>query len=534
VKSFPSHVAIVGCGFTGTSAFYQLVERASVRKITIFEASGEYGPGYAYDPSECADYLINNTTDTMCLGPNNRRAFLDWLETHADMDVDLDPKGHLPRSVFGLFLKDVVERVSKTAAEKEMETTFISAEVTRVEERNNGGVILHWTGGHQRVDAVIMATGRCPDIDFCVPAPVNASLRYFHSHLGSGGLDGLPMNADVHILGASLSAYDIVNRLYSDETGCCFERDHAGHLVYIPGPNKRTVTLCSRSGRLKKAQSRTPRTVQRSAFTNGALAAVAIERKLNLKDIADAIICDVSLSDAQIQQEQILSPFEGCASAEDVNARASEILESDIAAAKSDSVGNFLVNVLNDAEIDMWDGFAARLLSLEAEQIYRASIETVLLSYAAPCPIPTAERLLALQRAGSLRILRGVGLPILSASGSYYNLEHEFGAEQVKVLINATGKVDSDVLSRKQPAWVRQLVKDGMLKSYVRDGVVMNGAEVEMDSFRPPALQHVYFANMLLWGPGLFTSSAFIMATIVSRIIDHLFGLELEVTLNEI
>jgi hypothetical protein len=33
-----------------------------VREITIFEASGEFGPGYAYRPSECRDYLINNTT----------------------------------------------------------------------------------------------------------------------------------------------------------------------------------------------------------------------------------------------------------------------------------------------------------------------------------------------------------------------------------------------------------------------------------------------------------------------------------------
>ena len=61
----PAHVALIGCGFTGTSAFFQLVDRYPVKEITIFEASGRFGPGYPYQPDECHDYLINNTTDTI-------------------------------------------------------------------------------------------------------------------------------------------------------------------------------------------------------------------------------------------------------------------------------------------------------------------------------------------------------------------------------------------------------------------------------------------------------------------------------------
>jgi uncharacterized NAD(P)/FAD-binding protein YdhS len=44
------HVAIVGCGFTGTSAFFQLVDRYPVREISIFEKSSRFGP-----------FLINTT-----------------------------------------------------------------------------------------------------------------------------------------------------------------------------------------------------------------------------------------------------------------------------------------------------------------------------------------------------------------------------------------------------------------------------------------------------------------------------------------
>ena len=41
----PRHVAIVGCDFAGTTALLHLVDRHPVREITVFEASGCFGPG---------------------------------------------------------------------------------------------------------------------------------------------------------------------------------------------------------------------------------------------------------------------------------------------------------------------------------------------------------------------------------------------------------------------------------------------------------------------------------------------------------
>jgi len=107
ILSVPRHIALVGCGFTGTSAFFQLVDRFPVSEITIFEKTGEFGPGYAYNTEECRDYLINNTTDTMCLTPSHRRAFLDWLRLHPELVSNPDPRDHLARNLFGEFLKDV-------------------------------------------------------------------------------------------------------------------------------------------------------------------------------------------------------------------------------------------------------------------------------------------------------------------------------------------------------------------------------------------------------------------------------------------
>lgn len=523
MTSDPAHIAIVGCGFTGTSALHQLVSRTPVRAITVFESSGQFGPGYAYDPNECSDYLINNTTDTMCLGPENKRAFLDWLETRPALAVDLDPKGHLPRSVYGLFLRDSVESSRKTALANGVEINLISAEVTQIVEDTNNQITLSCALGEVKADAVIMATGRCQDIDFCLAPAANAAVKYFNSHIGSKELDDLPMDAEVHILGASLSAYDIVNRLFSDLTGCRFERDDGGELFYVPNGNQRVAVLCSRSGRLKKMQSRAPESLSRTMFSYAGLVSLGEPGNVSLNDVATAISNEAAANNHPLETDNIVSPYSGCESAEAVNVRAGEILERDIQAAKPGGQDNFLVDLFDDAQIDIWDAFADRLLFPEEEHHYRTTVETALLSYAAPCPIPTAERLLALHKSGHLRVVRGVSLPVLSSEGDKYTLRHAHGEEVVGVLINATGKVDRDILSASQPSWIRHLVADGQLQPYSRAGFKFAGADIDMSSFRPPQLEWVHFANMFLWGPGFFTSSAFVMATIVSRIVDHLF-----------
>jgi uncharacterized NAD(P)/FAD-binding protein YdhS len=45
------------------------VHQYPVRKITVFEESGDFGPGFPYQTDETRNYLINNTNDTMCMDP---------------------------------------------------------------------------------------------------------------------------------------------------------------------------------------------------------------------------------------------------------------------------------------------------------------------------------------------------------------------------------------------------------------------------------------------------------------------------------
>ncbi len=518
------HVAIVGCGFTGTSAFYQLVAKYPVKRITIFEASGEFGPGYPYRTDECPDYLINNTTDSLCLVPSNRRAFHTWLKSRPDIAPQVEEKGHLPRRAFGAFLKDVVRSTQTVAAIKGIEVELIAEEVMGLQQRADGRVMLRTATRECGADAALLTIGRCPDVDPYPAPPPGSGTLYFANHIHTAALDAIPLDAKVHVLGTSLSAYDVVNRLFAADTGCRFER-RDGALTFVPGENARRVVLASRNGRLKNMQSRYPSKISRTRLTPEAMCARG-KGATTLADAVAAIRDEATAHGAAIDWGAVADPYAGCVSEADVTWRAATLLEQAIARAADPAGRNFLVDLFANAQADIWAMFAAQLLAADQERLYRERYENPTLTYAAPCPISTAEKLLALMRAGRLSVLNGVSGVTLDESSGAYRIAHAYGVAEARVLVNTTGSVDRDVTSVKQPALVRDLVQQDLLRPYERDGHAMKGAAVDMVTFRVEGTQNVYLASMLLWGPGFFTSSAFMMASVVERLLAGLYGPE--------
>tara|TARA_R110002096_G_scaffold426421_1_gene636133 strand:+ start:20231 stop:21817 length:1587 start_codon:yes stop_codon:yes gene_type:complete len=524
----PKHIALIGCGFTGTSAFYQLVDKYPVSEITIFEASGEYGPGLPYRGDECDDYLLNNTNDTLCLEPNNRHAFLNWLNSDPDLPAgvempEINPRGNLPRTFYGYFLKDVIKSTRINAAIKDIKVNLIAAEVTEIIEKDNQ-VTIKWNSGEVTADNVILTTGHCPQIDRYENPPDGSNALYFPDHVNEPSLDIIPMDATCYILGASLSAYDVVGRLFSEKTGSRFKRDQDGILSYIAGPNERNVILCSRSGRLKKMKSRTQKDINRQYFTLDYLTSKAADGALRLEDIADAIKKDCENNDGDLNWDEVIAPYKDCLNAKDVDDRAADILEKDVRTAIEGTARNILVDIFGDAGLEIWDMFAARLVSPEEENRYRSQFETATLTYEAACPISTAEKLLALHCAGKLKIIKGVERVSFDQNKDAYLIEHEFGSEHATVLLNTTGSVERDISSTHQPKLIQNMVKSGMMKSYICGGTKMPGVDVDIETFRINGTKNIHLASQLLWGPGFYTSGAIYMATFVDRILKSLFN----------
>lgn len=521
----PKHVALIGCGFTGTSAFYQLVDKYPVEEITIFEKSGMYGPGYPYRSDECKDYLLNNTNDTLCLTPDNKRAFLNWLRTRSNLaPEDIDERGNLPRIYYGYFLEDIFKSTLASAAVKNIKVTLIPKEATRINENANGEVTVNWQGGSVKVDKAILTTGHCPNIDYYDSPPLGSKAQYYPNHVNEQSLDNIPLDEEVFILGASLSAYDVIGRLFSPETGCRFERDKNGTLIYIPGPNHRSAVMCSRSGRLKKMKSRKIKSVHRDHFTLEHLSNINGSDNITLEDIGLAIKNDCALNNGKINWPDIIKPYRDCNDAPQVDTKAGAILEHDLNAAISSDERNILVDIFGDAGLEIWDIFAARILSADEEKQFRRTHETATLTFEASCPISTAEKLLALHRAGCLKIIKGINEVRFSEKEDAYFIDHEFGNDKARILINTTGSVDRDVRSKNQADIIKNMVSDQILSPYKCGGEEMLGADVDMSDFRVNETKNIHMASMFLWGPGFYTSGSIIMATIVDRILKSLFN----------
>lgn len=515
-------IAIVGCGFAGTSAFYQIVEQYPVKEVVIFESSGTFGPGYAYKSDECSDYLLNNTTDTLSLTPNNPRAFYDWLLSNPKYGPDVDPRGNLPRTVFGEFLSEAFEAARMMAAVKGIKVTLVPHEATSMSECSDGSVRVEWDGGEFMADAALLTTGRCPDIDPYQAPAAGSDVTYISNHVCTDAFNAVDLDATVHVLGASLSSYDVINRLYSEDTGCAFVEAEDGSLTFEAGPNNRHVVLCSRTGRLKALQSQRSMPISRSHFTPRALAETYGDGKITLADIASTVLKEAQDHGVDLSELNLGTPYAGCDSVEAVNARAGELLDQAIAASIGDGATNFLVDLFRDAQTDIWDGWASNLLGADEKAQYRREFETAVLCYSAPCPLSTARRLQALHKAGRLTVMNGVKQTTWSDSEDAYLIEHENGTERARVLVNTTGKLDRNLASSNQPPLVQSLVNAGLLAA--PDGENPLGARVDMDSFRSSPARNIYVANMMLWGPGFITSSAFIMGLVVERLLAEMFA----------
>lgn len=520
----PKHVALVGCGFTGTTALYQLIASHPVERVTVFEATGDFGPGYAYRTDESTDYLINNTTDTMCLLPSNRRAFVDWLHTRPQLArawaPELDERGHLPRPAYGEFLKKAFAAARLGAAVKGIAVEIVPRAVTDIAETDTG-VTLYHDGGQTDADVAILTTGRAREYE-AFPRPPAGGAQYIPSHIACENFDEIPLHAEVHVMGASLSAYDVLNRLFAPSTGCSFRRAQNGELEFVPGPNGRKAVICSRSGRLKGVQSRTRKPLVRKAFTPERIAELAAAGKLDLTSLRDLISEDAQANDVELPIDELLHPYSGCDNRETVTTRAIAHMRRAIALATGEDEVNFLVDLFSDAQVDIWDSFAEHLLPAAEELSYRSRIETAILCYAAPCPVPTAERLLALMKAGRVEIVKGVSGVTLDHRG-HYAIAHDLGTEEARILVSTIGAVNRDVTDPDQDDLTRNLHARGYLRPYIRDGVRLPGADVDMTTFRAKGARNIYLANMMLWGPGFFTSSAFMMATIVERLLSRMF-----------
>ncbi|MBS0630328.1 MAG: FAD/NAD(P)-binding protein [Verrucomicrobia bacterium] len=211
-----STIAIIGGGVSGCLVAVQLLREARAPlRILLFERMTDVGRGVAYG-TENREHLLNVPAARMSALPDEPGHFLRWAAGRAGEEgypATVTAADFLPRWIFGEYIRAVLAEARGGAAPG-VELEQIKGDVTDL-ETEAGGVRLRCGDGRSfGADRVVLALGNLPgEYPIKRPLPVYHSQRYVHVPWHPGALAGIPPGADVLIVGAGLTAVDMVLQL---------------------------------------------------------------------------------------------------------------------------------------------------------------------------------------------------------------------------------------------------------------------------------------------------------------------------------
>ena len=199
-------VAIVGCGFSGTMVAVHLaclVSRGA--RILIFERDRRFARGPAYGTTS-PDHLLNVPARLMSAFPDQPDHFLDWLRAR---DPAAEGGTFVPRRVYG----DYLEGLLREAVERPGSPLLpIRGEIADLHEGPSGGfTLLSCEGDQFHAHVVVLAMGNPgPRDPIAVPESLRASGAYVGNPWAQDGLEGLTGDESLVLIGAGLTAVDLV------------------------------------------------------------------------------------------------------------------------------------------------------------------------------------------------------------------------------------------------------------------------------------------------------------------------------------
>lgn len=213
VFSSPLRIAIVGGGCAGTLVAAQLLRQASTPvRITLIERRLPLGRGLAYG-TDCNEHRLNVPAAGMSAFPEQPDHFLQWARARTDnlgFPDAVSPDDFLPRWIYGRYLEAVLEE-AKAGAGPGSALEVLAGEVVDLEESDRGRKLALGDGRVVQADAVVLAIGILPgEYPIRRPLPFYHSPRYLHSPLLPTALTGVGKGDDLLIVGAGLTAVDII------------------------------------------------------------------------------------------------------------------------------------------------------------------------------------------------------------------------------------------------------------------------------------------------------------------------------------
>jgi uncharacterized NAD(P)/FAD-binding protein YdhS len=209
-------VAIIGGGPSGTALAISLLRQGPRgTRIALIERRPPAGPGAAFG-TRCPVHLLNVAAGRMSLYPDDPDHFLRWArnQPHSDGAArEYRPDDFLPRELFGSYL--VAELAAAEAgARPGVQLEKLEAEAIDIEEIAGGARVLLADRRSVEAEAVVLALGNLPG-EYPVARPLlfYRGPRYVHVPWPMAFLENLHPDDDVLLVGAGLTAVDIIAQL---------------------------------------------------------------------------------------------------------------------------------------------------------------------------------------------------------------------------------------------------------------------------------------------------------------------------------
>ncbi|SPJ79508.1 uncharacterized protein FTOL_07899 [Fusarium torulosum] len=423
-----SRIAIVGGGLSGLASIHGLVEaiqpNAHPVSITIFEPSGEVGPGLAYRTDQPYTWLLNHEANHLGTLNGGDDGFLNWIREHReqlsaeyaqamergwvptnadDGLIGVDSETFYPRSLFGRFLKYAFQTVIEDARSKGILVTVVQQAIHAMDEPLPGTFILQdGKGKDYTFEQVVLCTGHT----YSVPDPVLAcrdtyvSNLYAHKQRQSittkpttGGVKNL---GRVAVRGTGLSGNDAVLWL--------LEQRELGLVAFDE------ILMVSRRGQLRKTRAKV----------------AALELKFVTQELLEARVQKIGHISLEWLLPRIRNEMEAAYGGKEMdwvdiwNPRTADMekhLKQSIRESTSGQISPWR-SVLNAfAEVRQY--IFEHMLDDDKLRFFR-ELASLFYSYQAPMPTVSAVRLHEAMKSGALKLQAGLtGIDLDEASGKY-------------------------------------------------------------------------------------------------------------------
>lgn len=223
-------IVVVGGGFSGANLAVQLVRQAKTAvHVSIVEPRAHLGRGLAYSAVD-NDHRVNGPMEAHAMDPAHPEELTQWCFENGVLESDPEAKvasGHLflRRSVLGAYFSSQValhaDGASNGSTIRHVRDVAVDMERTAL-----GFTVKTASHGDLPADMVVLATGN-PIPTLRKPFTPEQALhpRIMANPLEPDGLDRIPAEAHVLVVGSGLTALDMLSTL--------LRRGHRGPLTVV-------------------------------------------------------------------------------------------------------------------------------------------------------------------------------------------------------------------------------------------------------------------------------------------------------------